>query len=112
MLEEFSRCKVTPKTRFARFFFKREEILQAPTWTVVAISSVPWFATTVKGTFGVNAGGIVATVVSADLAFVYVWKKMLEKFSRRKQTPKNSFAGFSIFFFKEKKLCKHLPEQL
>ena len=81
------------------FFFKREETLQAPapTWTVVAISCVPWFATTVKGTFGVNAGGIVATVVSADLAFVYVWKKMLEEFSRRKQTLKTRFARF---FFK------------
>ena len=32
----------------------------------------PWFATTVKGTYGVNASGIVATVVSADLAFVYI----------------------------------------
>ena len=52
--------------------------MQAPTWTVVAISSVPWFATTVKGTFGVNAGAIVATIVSAHLAFVYVWNKMLE----------------------------------
>ena len=48
-----------------------------PTWTVVAISSVPWFATTVKGTFGVDAGGIVATIVRADLTFVYVWNKML-----------------------------------
>ena len=53
-------------------------VLKAPTYTVVAISSVPCFATTVKGTFGVNAGGIVATIVRADLAFVYVWKKMLE----------------------------------
>ena len=71
--------------------------MQAPTWTVVAISSVPWFATTVKGTFGDNAGGIVATVVSADLAFVYVWKKMLQEFSRRKRTLKTRFTRF---FFK------------
>ena len=47
-------------------------VLKAPTCTVVTISSVPCFATTVKGTFGVNAGGIVATIVSAHLAFVYV----------------------------------------
>ena len=52
--------------------------LQAGTWTVVAISSVPWFATTVKGTFGVNAGGIVATIVCAHLAFVWVWNKMFK----------------------------------
>ena len=75
---------------------KREETLQAPTWTAVAISSVPWFATTVKGTFGVNAGGIVATVVSADLAFVYVWKKMLGEYSRRKRTLKTRFARFFL----------------
>ena len=55
-----------------------KRVLKAPTCTVVAISSVPWFATAVKGTFGVNAGGIVATIVSAHLAFVYVWNKMLE----------------------------------
>ena len=29
-------------------------------------------ATTVKGTFGVDTGGIAATIVRADLAFVYV----------------------------------------
>ena len=101
-----------PENTFCQIFFKREETLQAPTWTVVAISSVPWFATTVKGTFGVNAGGIVATVVSADLAFVYVWKQMLENFSRPKGTPKTLFARFFFFFFYEKKLCKHLPEHL
>ena len=53
-------------------------VLKAPTCTVVAISSVPCFATTVKGSLGVNAGGIVATIVCAHLAFVYVWNKMLE----------------------------------
>ena len=63
---------------------------------------------TVVANQGVNAGGIVATVVSADLAFVYVWKKMLGEFSRRKRTLKTRFARF----FKEKKLCRHLPEQL
>ena len=73
---------------------KREETLQAPTWTAVAISSVPWFATTVKGTFGVNAGGIVATVVSADLAFVYVWKKMLGEYSRRNEPSKHVLPDF------------------
>ena len=46
---------------------------QAPTGTVVAIPAIPWFATTVKGTFGVIADGIVATIiVRADLAFVYI----------------------------------------
>ena len=39
----------------------------------MAIPTITWFATTaVKGTFGVNADGIVATVVRADLAFVYI----------------------------------------
>ena len=57
-----------------------------PTCTVVTISSVPWFAITVKGTFGVDAGGIVATIVRADLALVYVWNKMLGEFSRRVRT--------------------------
>ena len=39
----------------------------------MAIPTITWFATTVKGTFGVNADGIVATIVRADLAFVYIW---------------------------------------
>ena len=47
---------------------------QAPTWTVVAIPTIPWFATTVEGTFGVDADGIVATIIErAGPAFVYVW---------------------------------------
>ena len=45
----------------------------------MAIPIITWFATTVKGTFGVNADGIVATIVRADLAFVYIW--MLINFS-------------------------------
>ena len=35
-------------------------------------SAITWFATTVKGTFGVNADGVVATIVRAGLAFVYI----------------------------------------
>ena len=51
-----------------------DKTLQAPTWTVVAIPSIPWFATTVKGTFGVIADGIVATIIlRAEPAFVYIW---------------------------------------
>ena len=39
----------------------------------MAISNVPWFATTVEGPFGVGAGGIFATVVRVVQAFVCVW---------------------------------------
>ena len=53
------------------FFTKTLQTLDS-SCTVVTIYSVPWFTTTVKGTFGVKAGGIVATIVRADLAFVYV----------------------------------------
>ena len=39
----------------------------------MAIPAIPWFATTVKGTFGVIADGIVATIiVRAEPAFVYI----------------------------------------
>ena len=44
-----------------------------PTWTVVAISNEPWFATTVEGPFGVGTGGIFATIVRVVEAFVCVW---------------------------------------
>ena len=39
----------------------------------MAISSVPWFATTVEGPFDVGAGGIFATIVRIVQAFVCVW---------------------------------------
>ena len=39
----------------------------------MAISNVPWFATTVEGPFGVGAGGIFATIVRVVQAFVCVW---------------------------------------
>ena len=39
----------------------------------MAISNVPWFATTVEGPFGVGTGGIFATVVRVVQAFVCVW---------------------------------------
>ena len=39
----------------------------------MAISNVPWFATTVEGPFGVGAVGIFATIVRVVQAFVCVW---------------------------------------
>ena len=39
----------------------------------MAISNVPWFATTVEGPFGVGAVGIFATIVRVVQAFVWVW---------------------------------------
>ena len=39
----------------------------------MAISNVPWFATTVEGPFDVGAGGIFATIVRVVQAFVCVW---------------------------------------
>ena len=39
----------------------------------MAISNVPWFATTVEGPFGVGTGGIFATIVRVVQAFVWVW---------------------------------------
>ena len=45
----------------------------------MAISNVPWFATTVEGPFGVETGGIFATIVRFVQAFVWVWKIILVK---------------------------------
>ena len=45
----------------------------------MAISSVPWFATTVEGPFGVGTGGIFATIVRDVQAFVQVWMIILVK---------------------------------
>ena len=45
----------------------------------MAISSVPWFATTAEGSFGVGTGGIFATIVRVVQAFVYVWVIVLAK---------------------------------
>ena len=39
----------------------------------MAISNVPWFATTVEGPFDVGTGGIFATIVTVVQAFVWVW---------------------------------------
>ena len=39
----------------------------------MAISNVPWFATTVEGAFGVGTGGIFTTIVRVVQAFVCVW---------------------------------------
>ena len=45
----------------------------------MAISNVPWFATTVEGPFGVGTGGIFATIVRVVQAFVWVWVVILAK---------------------------------
>ena len=45
----------------------------------MAISNVPWFATTVEGPFGVGAVGIFATIVRVVQAFVWVWMIILVK---------------------------------
>ena len=55
------------------YYYYYYKTSHAPTWTVVAIPAIPWFATTVKGTFGVIADGIVAAIVRAEPAFVYIW---------------------------------------
>ena len=39
----------------------------------MAISKVPWFATTVEGPFDVSAVGIFATIVRVVQAFLCVW---------------------------------------
>ena len=75
-------------TLFFFFFFhynywkkrKARQEFQEPTWTVVAISNVPWFATTVEGPFDVGAGGIFATIVRDVQAFVCVWVIILVNF--------------------------------
>ena len=43
----------------------------------MAISNVPWFATTVEGPFGVGTGGIFTTIVRVAQAFVFVWAIIL-----------------------------------
>ena len=45
----------------------------------MAISNVPWFATTVEGPFGVGTGGIFTAIVRVVQAFVWVWKIILVK---------------------------------
>ena len=45
----------------------------------MAISNVPWFATTVEGPFGVGTGGIFTTIVRVAQAFVWVWVIILAK---------------------------------
>ena len=39
----------------------------------MAISNVPWFATTFEGPFGVGTDGIFTTIVRVIQAFVWVW---------------------------------------
>ena len=39
----------------------------------MAISNVPWFATTFEGPCGVGTGGIFTTIVRVIQAFVWVW---------------------------------------
>ena len=43
----------------------------------MAISNVPWFATTVEGPFGVGTGGIFTTIVRVAQAFFCVWMIIL-----------------------------------
>ena len=54
----------------------------------MAISNVPWFATTVEGAFGVGTGGIFTTIVRVVQAFVCVWVIILVniKFILHEQT--------------------------
>ena len=59
---------------------KARQECQEPTWTVVAISNVPWLATTVEGPFDVGAGGIFATIVRVVQALVRVWVYNFNKY--------------------------------
>ena len=70
MLNIIPNCTEPEKCQNLR---KARQELQEPTWTVVPISNVPWFATTVEGPFDVGAGGIFATIVKVVQAFVCVW---------------------------------------
>ena len=66
----------------------------------MAISNVPWFATTVEGPFGVGAGGIFATIVRVFQAFVWVWLIILVKikFILPEQTGSQYTHQYTIIF--------------
>ena len=67
----------------------------------MAISNVPWFATTVEGPFGVGAGGIFATIVRVVHAFVWVWVtiKVNIKFILPEQTGSQYSHQYNIIIY-------------
>ena len=67
----------------------------------MAISSVPWFATTVEGPFGVSTGGIFTTIVRAVQAFVCVWMiiKVNIKFILPEQTGSNYIHQYNTILY-------------
>ena len=71
----------------------------------MAISSVPWFATTVEGSFGVGTGGIFATIVRVVQAFVCVWVIVLAKikFILTEQTGSQYSHQYTVIVIKSNK---------
>ena len=67
----------------------------------MAISNVPWFATTVEGPFGVGTGGIFATIVRLVQAFVWVWVIIKEniKFILPEQTGSQYSHQYNIIIY-------------
>ena len=67
----------------------------------MAISNVPWFATTVEGPFGVGTGGIFATIVRVVQAFVWVWViiKVNFKFILPEQTGSQYSHQYNIIIY-------------
>ena len=67
----------------------------------MAISNVPWFATTVEGPFGVGTGGIFATIVRVVHAFVWVWVtiKVNIKFILPEQTGSQYSHQYNIIIY-------------
>ena len=67
----------------------------------MAISNVPWFATTVEGPFGVGTGGIFTTIVRVVQAFVCVWVviKVNIKFILPEQTGSNYIHQYNTILY-------------
>ena len=67
----------------------------------MAISNVPWFATTVEGPFGVATVGIFATIVRVVQAFVCVWViiKVNIKFILPEQTGSQYSHQYNIIIY-------------
>ena len=67
----------------------------------MAISNVPWFATTVEGPFGVGTGGIFTTIVRVVQAFVWVWViiKVNLKFILPEQTGSQYSHQYNIIIY-------------
>ena len=76
----------------------------------MAISNVPWFATTVEGRFGVGAVCIFATVVRAVHAFAYVWVIILVyiKFIVPEQTGSQYSHQYNIIIYKITEIVRAL----